>query len=84
MNDLISRQAAIRIASGYCHPANITKELKRLPPVQPKIKTGHWIEDESEMKVWCSECGEDNDNCSKYCPNCGTKMVEPQESEENK
>ena len=37
-------------------------------------KTGHWIEDEDEMKVWCSECGEDNDNCSDYCPNCGARM----------
>lgn len=27
--DTISRQAAIRIASGYCHPANIVKELER-------------------------------------------------------
>jgi hypothetical protein len=33
--DCISRQAAIRIASGYCHPANIAAELAKLPPVQP-------------------------------------------------
>lgn len=31
MNDLISRQDAIRIASGYCHPANIAEELAKLP-----------------------------------------------------
>ena len=41
-------------------------------------KTGHWIEDEAEMIVWCSQCNESNDSCSKYCPNCGAKM----ESEE--
>lgn len=33
--DCISRQAAIRIASGYCHPANVAKELVKLPSVQP-------------------------------------------------
>ena len=37
MSDLISRQAAIRIASGYCHPANIAKELAKLPSAQPEI-----------------------------------------------
>lgn len=31
MDDLISRDAAIEIASGYCHPANIAEELGRLP-----------------------------------------------------
>ena len=37
MSDLISRQAAIGIASGYCHPANIAKELAKLPSAQPEI-----------------------------------------------
>ena len=37
--------------------------------------------------VWCSECGRwltasDEYSCfGKFCPNCGAKMVEPQESE---
>ena len=34
--DAIDRQAAIRIASGYCHPANVAKELAKLPSVQPE------------------------------------------------
>ena len=34
-NDTISRQAAIYIASGYCHPANIAKELAKLPSAEP-------------------------------------------------
>ena len=54
--------------------------IEALPSVNP-VKTGHWIEDENEMEVRCSECAEENDKCSKYCPNCGAKMVEPQESE---
>lgn len=37
MSDLISRQDAIRIASGCCHPANIAEELAKLPSAQPEI-----------------------------------------------
>lgn len=51
-------------------------------------KTGHWIKTISEngitSAVRCSECGfEDNRYMLfRYCPNCGAKMVDPQESEE--
>ena len=38
--DCISRQAAIHIASGYCHPANIAAELSKLPSAQPEQR---WI-----------------------------------------
>lgn len=38
MSDLIERQAAIRIASGYCHFTNVAKELEKLPSVQPERK----------------------------------------------
>ena len=34
--DAIDRQAAIRIASGYCHFTNVAKELEKLPSVQPQ------------------------------------------------
>ena len=37
MDDLISRAEAIKVASGYCHPANIADELRKLPPAQPEI-----------------------------------------------
>lgn len=53
-------------------------------------KTGHWIAD---VDKWgdvvttingykCSECGMFNTDKDNYCPNCGAKMIEPQESEE--
>ena len=54
--------------------------IKALPSVTPQEpKTGHWI----DCKDWyeCSECGESHSYCHKYCPYCGAKMVEPQESE---
>ena len=41
--DAISRADAVKVASGYCHPSNIAKELAKLPPVTPKQKTGHWV-----------------------------------------
>lgn len=48
--------------------------LKSLEP-----KTGHWIECEDEVKVYCSECKVISDYPTNYCPNCGARMVEPQE-----
>ena len=69
------------------------KELKALPSVRPQEKTGHWIKYQEPwggMQGWkCSKCKNHYDVSSVYtiipynfCPNCGAKMVEPQESEE--
>ena len=67
--------------------------MKLLLSIQPTIqavplKQGHWKSRESDgevlpfyMRYECSECGETADK-SNYCPNCGAKMVEPQESED--
>jgi len=84
--DAIDRAEAIKIASGYCHPANVIKELAKLPPVTPQPKTGHWIYDrtrdwDGECKYECSECGMGSDVDYAYCMRCGAKMIEPQESE---
>lgn len=38
--------------------------------------TGHWINGK------CDQCGEYVPFKSKYCPNCGARMVEPQERSE--
>ena len=35
-DNAIDRSKAIMIASGYCHPANVAKELAKLPPVNPQ------------------------------------------------
>lgn len=49
-----------------------------------KQRTGHWIECEEEVKCFCSECKEISDYPTRFCPNCGAEMVEPQESEGDK
>lgn len=84
--DTISRADAVKVASGYCHPSNIAKELAKLPPVTPKPETAHWIKVPDEETFFCSKCNCRLDDEQTYlplnfCPNCGRKMVEPQESE---
>ena len=85
-SDTISRQAAIDVASGYCHPANIAKELAKLPTAQPEPKEGHWIPHESPdggEQYECSRCGvlwefndgTPEDNEAYFCPKCGAKMT---------
>ena len=63
------------------------EEMKQEP------KTGHWREDIDNNRRWdrvrfyCSECGDwQIYGKTHYCPNCGCRMVEAQESEgkENK
>ena len=61
-----------------------------LPPVAPQQKIGRWIEEIDDygkvMRWHCDKCYEDSGfttNCKwDFCPNCGAKMVEPQESED--
>lgn len=69
-----------------------------LPPVTPKEKTGRWISfgvqgeiDGQIVRAFtCSKCGAisifrvSNRNIvnGDLCPNCGAKMIEPQESED--
>ncbi len=64
--------------------------LENLPSVTPQEpRKGHWIDDK------CSVCGKGIEDLidsrewyrnekPNFCPFCGTKMVEPQESEEEK
>ncbi len=37
MDDLIRREDAIYVASGFCHPANAADEIRKLPAVRPWI-----------------------------------------------
>lgn len=47
--DLISRAAAINLASGCCHPANIAKELAKLPSEQRWIPCSEMIPPPEDM-----------------------------------
>ena len=77
----------------YIKVSDAVQLLRDLPPVNP-TKVGHWIEiaqySDGNHKIECSECeshifdrGHANSfnvkNKYKYCPNCGARMVEPQE-----
>lgn len=69
----------------------IQKYVEKLPPINP-TKTGHWImlDECANSGYYCSECHKkvvkegwsDTIKKIKYCPNCGKKMVDPQESED--
>ena len=58
--------------------------------VEQEPKTGHWIMTNDYLTtaygsadyVKCSCCGEYSLEEGDFCPNCGAKMVESQESEE--
>ena len=73
MDDLISRQAAVYIASGHCHPANIADELRKLPSAErPK---GEWVEEDEYGDLWvCDQCGFASEHRDNYCLNCGADM----------
>jgi hypothetical protein len=81
--DAISRRdMALNIVSFYNKATGKKKTLdflckcvERLPSMQPKQRTGHWIDNKARTNLCnCSECGALSKAYSKYCPNCGAKM----------
>ena len=54
--------------------------VKKLPSVKQEPKIGHWIRyKENCCYNKCSICEYEHCKESNYCPNCGARMVEPQE-----
>lgn len=48
-------------------------------PQEPR--KGHWVLRNSFLVPYeCSECNYESERYDNYCPNCGCRMVEPQES----
>jgi hypothetical protein len=47
-------------------------------------RTGHWIHRKMDNECWeeCSECHVERAYPTLYCPDCGCRMVEPQEESE--
>lgn len=83
-DDCIDREEVIKLLEKEDWADTVTGVLA-LPSVTPQPKTGHWIEGfndlEGEVRFTCSSCGEYQLFETDYCPNCGAKMVESQESE---
>ena len=89
--DAVSRQSVINAIENDCMKGGLGScfacyndaqafrgEIEKLPSVTQK--SGYWID--SSNGWMCSECNRDNTYDTNYCPNCGAKMVEPQESED--
>lgn len=61
------------------------KDTMMIKGIVQEPKTGHWKRNETIRLTYCSECGFgqhiDEFRTYNYCPNCGCRMVEPQESE---
>lgn len=60
------------------------ERISKIPPVTPQPKTGHWkyVTDKTGHWVWeCDKCGWQQRFNTKFCPDCGAKMIESQESE---
>lgn len=85
------------IEEKYIHGGDEEFDAKRkealfraIKALEQKPKAGHWERETFDLgndlpirvAYQCSECGEYFDGEFKYCPNCGAKMVETQESEE--
>lgn len=87
--DCISRQEAINCVTLNEFRYKIVEDIKTLPSITPKEKTGKWYKTGLIDKVACSNCKSqlwditrDEVLKYKYCPNCGARMIEPQESED--
>jgi rubrerythrin len=92
VNDLVD-ELARAISDERCYisrgrsTATIMQDILDLPSVTPKEKTGKWIytgDYITDGMLKCSSCGYEHDVADRflYCPNCGAKMIKPQESEE--
>lgn len=59
----------------------VTNLEEKIKALEQEPKTGHWIRRNAFLVPWkCSECNYESERYDNYCPNCGAKMVKPQES----
>lgn len=85
MDDLISRQAAIKWIKAECNPygnptldyetsCRIMEHLDRMPSALPERKKGSWIQ--TGMGPQCSNCWYkcETTGTPHFCPSCGAEM----------
>jgi hypothetical protein len=86
LNGVISNDDYEKVLNAPCIFADLPNGLDGEHYNLQEPKTGHWI-----IEVWnnkehhtCSNCQHvvTYEPCYHYCPYCGAKMVEPQESED--
>lgn len=82
----ISRQAVLEIINdirdcisveGYCA---ILERLKKLLPVTPQPKIGHWQKHtDASGNSWhtCPACGHVAYTLTRFCPDCGARLEAP-------
>lgn len=63
------------------------KAVMAIKALEQQPETAHWIKVPDEETFFCSKCNarlydEQIYLPFNYCPNCGAKMIEPQESED--
>ena len=86
MDDCISRQEAINCVTFHEFRHRMVEDIKALPPVTPKEKTGHWKVQHTNLShlpsdtiVTCLECGHTKSRIDgeilNFCPKCGARMV---------
>ena len=86
--DCISRKAALDITwqdPSYSDPLNVLTEvrdkIRELPSVTPQEpKTGHRVSGDLLGGLYCSECMTCLKDYFNYCPNCGAKMTETEDT----
>lgn len=84
-SDILSIESQVRHAFNQGYDLGYKEGIKKNKK-QPK--TGHWIVHEKPNGIRYLECSccniwylNEHLLRNSYCPNCGAKMVEPQESE---
>ena len=93
--DAVSRQEVLDLIADYdLSMGQVVKGIHALPSVTPQEpKTGYWvgIDEEPHEDYECSYCGYVVSTFTanikphteyKFCPNCGCRMIELQESED--
>lgn len=82
------QETDIEYIGEFCHKHGLVLMSKEMAnKYAEQEQTGHWINKEFRKEEYvlmgkCSVCGRVR-VIDEFCPNCGARMVEPQESEVN-